>query len=36
MIMIRKSGYRLSLATSAERICAEIMLKQRQSAMTAL
>jgi hypothetical protein len=26
--MIRKSGYWFSLATSAERICAEIMLKQ--------
>jgi len=27
--MIRKSGYRLSLATNAERVCAEIMLKQK-------
>jgi hypothetical protein len=27
--MIRKSGYRFSLATNAERVCAEIMLKQR-------
>ena len=26
--MIRKSGNRLSLATNAERVCAEIMLKQ--------
>jgi hypothetical protein len=26
--MIRKSGYRFSLATNAERVCAEIMLKQ--------
>jgi len=28
MSMIRKSGYRFSLATNAERVCAEIMLKQ--------
>jgi hypothetical protein len=27
--MIRKSGYRFSLATNAERVCAEIMLKQK-------
>jgi hypothetical protein len=27
--MIRKSGYRFSLATDAERVCAEIMLKQK-------
>ena len=26
--MIRKSGHRFSVATNAERICAEIMLKQ--------
>jgi len=26
--MIRKSGYRFSLATNAERVCAEIMRKQ--------
>ena len=26
--MIRKSGCRFSLATNAERVCAEIMLKQ--------
>jgi hypothetical protein len=26
--MIRKSGYRFCLATNAERVCAEIMLKQ--------
>jgi hypothetical protein len=26
--MIRKSGYRFFLATNAERVCAEIMLKQ--------
>jgi hypothetical protein len=32
--MIRKSVKRLSLATSAERVCAEIMLKTSQSAMT--
>jgi hypothetical protein len=25
--MIRKSGHRFSLATNAERVCAEIMLK---------
>jgi len=25
--MIRKSGFRFSLATNAERVCAEIMLK---------
>src|SRR6516225_2557110 len=29
--MIRKSGNRFSLATNAERVCAEIMLKQRAS-----
>src|SRR5262249_12371830 len=28
--MIRKSGYRFSLATNAERVCAEIMLKQER------
>ena len=27
--MIRKSGHRFSLATNAERVCAEIMLKQK-------
>ena len=27
--MIRKSGYRFSLATNAERVCAEIMLQKR-------
>ncbi|MGY2888679.1 hypothetical protein ACVIHI_005793 [Bradyrhizobium sp. USDA 4524] len=27
--MIQKSGNRFSLATNAERVCAEIMLKQR-------
>jgi hypothetical protein len=27
--MIRKSGNRFSLATNAKRVCAEIMLKQR-------
>src|SRR5260370_33270962 len=27
--MIRKSGYRFSLATNAERVCAEIMHKQK-------
>jgi hypothetical protein len=26
--MIRKSGYRFSLATNAERVCAEIMLNK--------
>jgi hypothetical protein len=30
--MIRKSGYRFSLATNAERVCAEIMLKQNDRA----
>jgi hypothetical protein len=30
--MIRKSGYRFSLATNAERVCAEIMLKQEARA----
>jgi hypothetical protein len=30
--MIRKSGNRFSLATNAERVCAEIMLKQRARA----
>jgi len=28
--MIRKSGYRFSLATNAERVCAEIMLKSKE------
>jgi hypothetical protein len=28
--MIRKSGYRLSLATNAERVCAKIMLKSKR------
>ena len=28
--MIRKSGYRFSLATNAERVCAEIMLKSKR------
>jgi hypothetical protein len=28
--MIRKSGNRFSLATNAERVCAEIMLKQKE------
>jgi hypothetical protein len=33
--MIRKSAQRFSLATNAERVCAEIMRKQRaKSAMT--
>src|SRR5215813_12907759 len=31
--MNRKSGNRFSLATNAERVCAEIMLKQRASAL---
>ena len=31
--MIRKSGYRFSLATNADRVCAEIMLKQRGETM---
>jgi hypothetical protein len=31
--MIRKSGNRFSLATNAERVCAEIMLKQRDEIM---
>jgi hypothetical protein len=31
--MIRKSGSRFSLATNAERVCAEIMLKQRDEIM---
>jgi len=31
--MIRKSGYRSSLATNAKRVCAEIMLKQRDEIM---
>jgi hypothetical protein len=31
--MIRKSGNRFSLATNAERVCAEIMLKQREEIM---
>src|SRR5882724_7537056 len=30
--MIRKSGHRFSLATNAERVCAEIMLKQEDRA----
>jgi len=30
--MIRKSGYRFSLATNAERVCAEIMLEQKAGA----
>jgi hypothetical protein len=30
--MIRKSGNRFSLATNAERVCAEIMLKQQTRA----
>src|SRR3954463_8308154 len=30
--MIRKSGYRFSLATNAERVCAEIMLKSKKLA----
>src|SRR6266699_1482353 len=30
--MIRKSGNRFSLATNAERVCAEIMLKQKDRA----
>jgi hypothetical protein len=30
--MIRKSGNRFSLATNAEGVCAEIMLKQRTRA----
>src|SRR5205823_5392053 len=33
--MIRKSGYRFSLATNAKRVCAEIMLRQKlKSGMT--
>jgi hypothetical protein len=28
--MIRKSGYRFSLATNAQRVCAEIMLKSKE------
>jgi hypothetical protein len=31
--MIRKSGYRFSVATNAERVCAEIMLKQKDESM---
>jgi hypothetical protein len=31
--MIRKSGNRFSLATNAERVCAEIMLKQGDEIM---
>jgi len=31
--MIRKSGNRFSLATNAERVCAEIMLKQSDAIM---
>src|ERR1700712_3779284 len=30
--MIRKSGHRFSLATNTERVCAEIMLKQKDRA----
>jgi hypothetical protein len=30
--MIRKSGYRFSLATNAERVCEEIMLEQKDRA----
>jgi len=33
MSMIRKSGNRFSLATNAERVCAEIMLKTKSSSM---
>src|SRR3982074_1222699 len=29
--MIRKSGHRFPLATNAERVCAEIMLKRRET-----
>jgi hypothetical protein len=32
--MIPKSGYRLSLATNAAGVCAEIMLKQKDRAVT--
>jgi hypothetical protein len=32
--MIRKSGYRFSLAPNAERVCAEIMLEQKDSGIT--
>jgi len=31
--MIRKSGNRFSLATNAERVCAEIMLKLKSQSM---
>ncbi len=31
--MIRKSGHRISIAANAERVCAEIMLKQRDEIM---
>jgi hypothetical protein len=31
--MIRKSGNRFSLATNAERVCADIMLKQMDEIM---
>jgi hypothetical protein len=31
--MIRKSGNRFSLATNAGRVCAEIMLKQKDAIM---
>jgi hypothetical protein len=31
--MIRKSGYWFSLATNLERVCAEIMLKQKDEIM---
>jgi len=34
--MIRKSGNRFSLATNAERVCADIMLKQRDEIMMLL
>jgi len=34
--MIRESGNRFSLATNAERVCAEIMLKQENEIMIRL
>jgi len=34
--MIRKSSNRFSLATNAERVCAEIMLKQENEIMIRL
>ncbi len=34
--MIRKSGKRLSLATNAERVCAQIMLKRGDKIMMRL